>query len=219
MEVAIYIRVSTDRQDNSLELQKSKCVTFCKSKGYDIVDIITDEDISGGSKIFNRPGGSRLKELIESKSINQLVCWKLDRLSRKVIDGLTFIEELNKKDIGISILDMKGETIDTNTATGKFFLTIMLSLNEMERGIVSERTSSVLQNKKMNLEVYSKNAPYGFKKKGKKLVPVVTQLDKVRKVLNLAKIRSKRSLSIELVLGYKVVERIIRDEEFYLTHL
>ena len=219
MKVAIYIRVSTDRQDNSLELQKSKCVTFCESKGYEIVDIIVDEDISGGSKIFNRPGGKTLKKLIESNSVSQLVCWKLDRLSRKVVDGLTFIEELNKKSIGISIIDMKGETIDTNTATGKFFLTIMLSLNEMERGIVSERTSSVLQNKKANLEVYSNKALYGFKKQGKKLVPVSSQLDKVRKVLNLSKNRSKRSLSIELVLGYKVVQRIIRDEEFYLSHL
>ena len=131
----IYIRVSTNKQDNSLEMQRDKCVLFCKEKDYEVVDIIIDEDISGGSKIFKRPGGSVLKERIDNKEINHVVSWKLDRISRKVIDGLTFIDTLNKEGIGMSILDLNGESIDTNTATGKFFISLMLSLNEMERGL------------------------------------------------------------------------------------
>jgi len=218
-QAVIYIRVSTNKQDNSLEMQRDKCVLFCKEKDYEVVDIIIDEDISGGSKIFKRPGGSVLKERIDNKEINHVVSWKLDRISRKVIDGLTFIDTLNKEGIGMSILDLNGESIDTNTATGKFFISLMLSLNEMERGIISERTSTILQNKKKNLEVYSRKAPFGFKKRGKKLIPVEKDLDKVRKVIMLHQTRSKRKLSIDLVLGYNIVSRIIRDKDFYKDHI
>ena len=153
MKTIIYIRVSTDRQDNSEKMQLDKCSSFCKDKGYDLIDVIIDSDISGGSKIFNRPGGKVLKDKIKNKEVDHIVCWKLDRLSRRVVDGLNFIETLNKEGIGISVLDINGETIDSNSAMGKFFLSLMLSLNEMERGIISERTSHILQNKKKNKEV------------------------------------------------------------------
>jgi site-specific DNA recombinase len=216
MRTVIYIRVSTDRQDNSEKMQLDKCSSFCKDKGYDPVDIIIDSDISGGSKIFNRPGGSVLGRMIKNKEVDHIVCWKLDRLSRRVVDGLNFIETLNKEGIGISVLDINGETIDSNSAMGKFFLSLMLSLNEMERGIISERTSHILQNKKRNKEVYSKTPPYGYKKSGKLLVEVPQELEKVKKVLSMRKTgNSVRSISIDLVLGYNRVKRIIKDEEFY----
>tara|TARA_R110001583_G_scaffold67531_5_gene193114 strand:- start:3176 stop:3832 length:657 start_codon:yes stop_codon:yes gene_type:complete len=216
MKTIIYIRVSTDRQDNSEKMQLDKCSSFCKDKGYDIIDVIIDSDISGGSKIFNRPGGKVLKDKIKNKEVDHIVCWKLDRLSRRVVDGLNFIETLNKEGIGISVLDINGETIDSNSAMGKFFLSLMLSLNEMERGIISERTSHILQNKKKNKEVYSRTPPYGYKKSGKSLIKVPKELEKVSRVLSMRKTgRSVRSISIDLVLGYNRVKRIIKDEEFY----
>jgi DNA invertase Pin-like site-specific DNA recombinase len=216
MKTIIYIRVSTDRQDNSEKMQLDKCSSFCKDKGYDLIDVIIDSDISGGSKIFNRPGGKVLKDKIKNKEVDHIVCWKLDRLSRRVVDGLNFIETLNKEGIGISVLDINGETIDSNSAMGKFFLSLMLSLNEMERGIISERTSHILQNKKKNKEVYSRTPPYGYKKFGKSLIKVPKELEKVSRVLSMRKTgRSVRSISIDLVLGYNRVKRIIKDEEFY----
>ena len=216
MKTIIYIRVSTDRQDNSEKMQLDKCSSFCKDKGYDLIDVIIDSDISGGSKIFNRPGGKVLKDKIKNKEVDHIVCWKLDRLSRRVVDGLNFIETLNKEGIGISVLDINGETIDSNSAMGKFFLSLMLSLNEMERGIISERTSHILQNKKKNKEVYSRTPPYGYKKSGKSLIKVPKELEKVSRVLSMRKTgRSVRSISIDLVLGYNRVKRIIKDEEFY----
>jgi DNA invertase Pin-like site-specific DNA recombinase len=216
MKTIIYIRVSTDRQDNSEKMQLDKCSSFCKDKGYDLIDVIIDSDISGGSKIFNRPGGKVLKDKIKNKEVDHIVCWKLDRLSRRVVDGLNFIETLNKEGIGISVLDINGETIDSNSAMGKFFLSLMLSLNEMERGIISERTSHILQNKKKNKEVYSRTPPYGYKKSGKSLIKVPKELEKVSRVLSMRKTgKSVRSISIDLVLGYNRVKRIIKDEEFY----
>ena len=76
-----------------------------------------------------------------------------------------------------------------------------------------------MNNKKKNLEVYSRKAPFGFKKRGKKLIPVEKDLDKVRKVIMLHQTRSKRKLSIDLVLGYNIVSRIIRDKDFYKDHI
>ena len=219
MRTVIYIRVSTDRQDNSEKMQRDKCVSFCKEKGYEPITVITDSDISGGSKIFNRPGGKVLEQMIINQEVDHIVCWKLDRLSRRVVDGLNFIETLNKQGIGISVLDINGETIDSNSAMGKFFLSLMLSLNEMERGIISERTSHILQNKKQNLKVYSNKAPYGFRKQGDTLIPVPEQLSKVKNIIIKHKTQSKRSLSIENVIGYNVVQRIIKDQEFYRQHI
>ena len=92
----IYIRVSTEDQTReffSLPEQKERLETFCKFKGYEIVDYYEDARISAKTGNY-RPEFKRLKEDIKSKRINTIIVLKLDRITRSIFDWeklITFV--------------------------------------------------------------------------------------------------------------------------------
>ena len=76
----LYLRVSTEdqaREGFSLPEQKERLETFCKFKGYEIVDYYEDAGISAKTGNY-RPEFERLKEDIKSKRINTIIALKLD---------------------------------------------------------------------------------------------------------------------------------------------
>ena len=96
----LYMRVSTEdqaREGFSLPEQRERLETFCKFKGYEIVDYYQDAGIS--AKTGNlRPEFERLKEDIKSKKINTIISLKLDRITRSIYDWenlITFLDENN----------------------------------------------------------------------------------------------------------------------------
>jgi len=72
---------------------------------------------------------------------DQLIIWKLDRLSRSTVQLVNLISDLNEKGIGLKIITMG---IDTTTPHGKLFFTIFAGLAELERDLISERTKAGL---------------------------------------------------------------------------
>jgi len=161
MKMAIgYIRVSTSEQaieGISLDNQKTKIRSYCSLNDLKLVEIIEDAGKSG--KNLNREGIQELLTRIRDKSINAVIVYKLDRLSRKVIDTLTLIETIEKASITFHSLN---EKIDTGTAVGRFFLNITASLAQMERDLVSERTKDALQMKISNGQ-RAGQIPYGWR--------------------------------------------------------
>ena len=94
----LYMRVSTEdqaREGFSLPEQKERLESFCKFKGYEIIDYYQDAGIS--AKTGNhRPGFERLKDDIKAKRINTIVALKLDRITRSIYDWenlMTFLDE------------------------------------------------------------------------------------------------------------------------------
>jgi DNA invertase Pin-like site-specific DNA recombinase len=79
---------------------------------------------------------------------------------RSTVDALSTIE--NFKKYGVAFHSIQ-EKIDTKSATGKFFYTLLAALGEMERGIIGERTRAALQHKKAKNEFIGGQPPYGFK--------------------------------------------------------
>jgi len=96
---------------------------------------------------------------IKSKAVDAVIVYKLDRLSRKVIDTLTLIETIEKAGVTFHSLN---EKIDTGTAMGRFFLNITASLAQMERDLISERTKDALQ-MKISRNERAGQIPYGWK--------------------------------------------------------
>ena len=141
-----YIRVSTGRQvdeGNSIDSQQQKIMDYARMKGLELLsrNIIIEEGVSGGIPLFERPAGKLLLKRIESGKFEHLISMKLDRLFRITSDAINTIEYLNEDHhIKVHIVDLGGQAIDTSNAMGKFFLTIMSGLAEMERGLISERT-------------------------------------------------------------------------------
>ncbi len=124
-----YARVST--RDQNLDLQRDALRTAgC--------DRIYEDTISGIRS--KRPGLA--KALDQLRDGDTLVVWKLDRLGRSVKDLLDFAGALNDQGIGfVSLTD----SIDTTTASGRFFFNVMASLAQMERELMIERTQAGLQ--------------------------------------------------------------------------
>ncbi|SDL64455.1 Resolvase, N terminal domain [Arthrobacter sp. ok362] len=82
-----------------------------------------------------RPGLSKALEALREGET--LIAWKLDRLGRSVKDLLDFAGDLNERGVGfVSLTD----SIDTTTASGRFFFNVMASLAQMERELMVERT-------------------------------------------------------------------------------
>ncbi len=154
----LYVRVSTDEQGISVRNQVEKLEAYCKMQDLEIVDTVIDEGISGSIELHKRPAGKRL---INLEGINHVVALKLDRLFRDAADALIRTKEWDKKNIALHLVDMGGQTINTSTAMGRFFLNTMAGFAELERNLISERTKAALKNKKAHSEVYN-HVPYGF---------------------------------------------------------
>jgi len=141
-----YCRVSTEEQAKegiSLEHQKAKIQQYASLHNLKLVDVIVDEGKSG--KDLSRKGVQKVISLSEKKAINHLVIYKMDRLTRRTFDLLYLVEEVFKKN-NVQFHSIT-EKIDTTTAQGNFFLTIIGAMAQMERDLISERTKAVLQYK------------------------------------------------------------------------
>jgi DNA invertase Pin-like site-specific DNA recombinase len=138
-----YVRVSTEEQARegiSLDNQRAKITAYCALNELELVEIIEDAGKSG--KDLNREGMQALMESIRTRSVDSIVVYKLDRLSRRVRDTLQLMELIEKQRIAFHSIT---EKIDTKSAMGKFFLNIMASMNQWERDTISERTRDALQ--------------------------------------------------------------------------
>ena len=138
-----YVRVSTEDQATegvSLAQQERQLKAYCRAKGWPLVEVCRDEGVS--AKTLERPGlQAALAALGEGKA-NALVVTKLDRLSRSVRDILGLVEERFAHN-GCNLVSI-GENLDATNAMGKFVLTIMAGLAQMEREQIGERTRAAL---------------------------------------------------------------------------
>ena len=163
-----YVRVSTEdqaREGISLENQRKKIELYAELNGLVLNEIVADEGIS--AKNLKRPGVQRVLEMAKKKEVDSIVIYKLDRMFRNTVDALKTSQMLDRKGIALHSIN---EKLDTKSAIGRFFFSLMASLAEMERSIVSERTTDALRCKKAKGERVGE-VPYGFNAVEENLVP------------------------------------------------
>ena len=160
---AIYRRVSTDQQDDSLELQEKRVADYARFKGLVIGDGLTfsDPDTSGSIPMRDRNGGRALMNRLALGDVKHLVVAKLDRLGRNVRDGLAVLEFLRERDIVLHITDLGGESISTQGHIGQLILTLMFAFAEWELGEIRDRTRKQMRYKFDNRELTG-NVPFGW---------------------------------------------------------
>jgi DNA invertase Pin-like site-specific DNA recombinase len=161
MKAIGYTRVSTDEQSReglSLGMQRAKIGAYCQLHEIELTGVIEDAGISA-KDIKGRPGFQEALSVVYGGRADAVIVWKLDRAFRSTSDALAVAEKLNKKDRSlISIC----ENLDTKSALGSFFFGLMASLAELERRLIGERTSAVLQAKRERNEFTGGKPPYGF---------------------------------------------------------
>lgn len=139
MRAHAYARVSSHEQVNgtSLDNQTDSIRAYASMKGLELAGIYIDAGVSGGKPLADRPEGRRLLEALGPEDC-VIVC-KLDRGFRSASDCLNNVEAWEKRGVALHILNLGGQTIDTSTPTGKFFITVMAAAAELERNLINER--------------------------------------------------------------------------------
>ncbi len=173
MEKALaYIRVSSDEQAKegvSLDAQEQRVRAYAEMRGLDLVGIYREEGVSAGVPLSKRPEGSRLVAGLGQKKATHVIAVKLDRLFRNTADALNTTSAWDKSKFALHVLDMGGSAIDTSSAIGKMFLTMIAGFAEMEKNLAGERTKAALGHQKASGNVYSRVTPFGFDRQGDKL--------------------------------------------------
>ena len=135
-----YVRVSTVMQANegvSLDAQKAKIKAYCEFNDLELVEIVVDAGKS--AKNTDREGLQTCLEKLANGEATELVVFKLDRLSRKVLDVLNLINAIEA--CGGSLHSIS-EKLDTSSALGKFFVNMTAALAQLESNQISERVTA-----------------------------------------------------------------------------
>lgn len=139
-----YIRVSTNEQATegvSLAAQRSAITAYATLHGLTLTEIIQDAGESGGVPLAERTGGARVVALVREGAVGAVVVSKLDRAWRSAVDALATTTEWTERGVALHLIDMQ---LDTASAFGRMFLTMLAGLAELERGLIAERTSAAL---------------------------------------------------------------------------
>ncbi len=160
LKVAIYIRVSTQYQidKDSLQVQKRELVAYAQMV-LGINDYVIFEDPGYSAKNTDRPDYQRMMSRLRSGEFSHLLVWKIDRISRNLLDFSSMYKEL--KDLGITFVS-KNEQFDTSNAIGEAMLKIILVFAELERNMTSERVTAVMLSRAENGQWNGGRVPYGY---------------------------------------------------------
>lgn len=157
-----YVRVSTEEQARegvSLDAQRHRLALYAELQGAELVDVLADEGLSG-KRADNRPGLQEALRRLAAGEADGLVVLKLDRLSRSTRDVLELVDVSGRQ--GWSLHSIS-EKLDTSSAAGRFVLTILAGLAQMEREQISERTALALGHMRAQGLKTGGDVPFGFR--------------------------------------------------------
>lgn len=178
LRCAIYTRKSSEEgleQDfNSLDAQREACASFIQSQRHEgwtaIPGSYDDGGLSGGT--MNRPALQRLLEDIEKGSVDVVVVYKVDRLTRSLSDFARIVEIFDKK--GVSFVSVT-QQFNTTSSMGRLTLNVLLSFAQFEREVTGERIRDKVAASRRKGIFMGGNIPLGYDLDNRKLV--VNQTD------------------------------------------
>ena len=175
----------------SVENQIESIQRYCDFRQYNLMNTFIDDERSG--KNLDRPEFIKMNALLDElnalrkpKTKNPtrlaelglteidgitLVVAKLDRLGRNMIECVTYFNELTDKDIHFASLKEGQEIFNSQGAQGTFIRNIFLSLGQLERELISERTTETLAYLRDHEKVFCNKTPLGWMRQDKQLVP------------------------------------------------
>lgn len=162
MRIAIYSRKSKwTGRGNSVENQVSMCREYINRhvEGADQAEILIYEDEGFSGKNTRRPRFQDMMEDMRRTKYDYLVCYRLDRLGRSIIDLAALVEELNRREI--AFISIK-EQFDTSTPMGRAMLYFAGVLAQMEREQIAERVRDNMVLLAKSGRWLGGNTPVGF---------------------------------------------------------
>src|SRR6476660_4554888 len=143
--VAIYLRVSTDKQTTNNQRRELEAVA--ERSGWQVVKVYQDAGISGAKGRDQRPGLDAMMKAVKAKEFDMVASWSVDRLGRSLTDLLSILQGLHDKGVGL-FLHQQG--LETSTTAGKAMFQMVGVFAEFERGIIRERVNAGLARARVN---------------------------------------------------------------------
>ncbi|MBF0142881.1 MAG: recombinase family protein [Magnetococcales bacterium] len=199
---AVYTRKSTDEgldmEFNSLDAQRESCEAYIvsqKGEGWFLVpDRYDDGGFSGGN--LERPALKRLMADIEKGKVNVVVVYKIDRLTRSLMDFGKLVEVFERH--GVTFVSVT-QSFNTTTSMGRLTLNILLSFSQFERELSAERIRDKFAASKRKGMWMGGHPPLGYDVRERKLVVNAAEAGTVRQLfLRFAEIGSATLLVKEL---------------------
>jgi DNA invertase Pin-like site-specific DNA recombinase len=153
MKVACYVRVSSRRQKNDSQRCEIQHWLDGQTIGRDHVEWYADQE-SGST--LQRPAFEKLQRDIFDGTVKTVVLWKLDRLSRRLKDGITTLADWAERGVKIVVVTQQ---IELNGAVGRMIAALLLGLAEIELEYRRERQAA-------GIEVAKRKGIYRGRQKG-----------------------------------------------------
>lgn len=185
---AIYTRKSSEegleQEFNSLHAQREACVSYIASQKHEgwvlLPDHYDDGGISGGT--LERAGLQRLLRDVDEGLVDQIVVYKIDRLTRSLADFAKLVERLDAADASFVSVT---QSFNTATSMGRLTLNVLLSFAQFEREVTAERIrDKIAASKKKGLWMGG-NVPLGYEPDGRTLKIVEDEARTVRTLFDL----------------------------------
>ncbi len=185
---AIYTRKSSEdglEQDfNSLDAQREACEAYIasqKHEGWELLpDHYNDGGISGGH--LDRPALQQLMKAVDDKRVDQIVVYKIDRLTRSLADFAKLVDRLDAA--GTSFVSVT-QSFNTATSMGRLTLNMLLSFAQFEREVTAERIRDKIAASKRKGMWMGGSVPLGYQPDGRTLKIDETEAETIRTLYDL----------------------------------
>ncbi|MDQ0865732.1 recombinase family protein [Arthrobacter globiformis] len=138
MKALVYLRISQDRTGEraGVDRQRDDCLKRAKERGWEVVGIETDNDISASGK-RRRPGFEAMLKAIEAGKAQVIIAWDLTRLQRSRRDEVRLYELCQKHNMRLALIN--GAELDFQSAAGRFVADSLGSVARLEIELKSDR--------------------------------------------------------------------------------
>ena len=160
---ALYVRVSTGHQVDkcSLPFQRKELKTYCEHVLHlPAAACEIYEDAGRSAKNTDRPAFRRMMQNIEAGKVSHVVVYKIDRISRNLVDFSQMYDEFKRRKVTFISLN---EQFDTSNALGEAVLKIILVFAELERKMTSERVTDIMIDRAKAAKWNGARVPYGWR--------------------------------------------------------
>ena len=169
---AIYVRKSTsaglEQEFNSLDAQEESCTNYARSRGWTVLPEAYEDGGYTGANV-DRPAFQRLLGDIDAGKIDVVVVYKVDRLSRSLLD---FAKVMDRFHAGGAAFVSVTQNFSTADAMGRLTLNMLMSFAEFEREMIAERTRDKIAAARRRGKWTGGAVPLGYRVENSKLLVV-----------------------------------------------
>ncbi|MGP3969429.1 recombinase family protein [Streptomyces sp. 6N223] len=159
MRAAIYVRLSRETEEStSPERQRAACEALCEARGWTVVAVEEDIDVSGFSRGLERPGLQRILQRLAEFDV--IVFYKIDRLARSTVDFAEIMKLSERQGVALASAT---EPLDLTSSMGRAMAKVIAVFAELESDTIGMRVSNAHEHLRREGRWTGGRIPYGYR--------------------------------------------------------